>query len=78
MVFFRNAGGTPINDLKTNVSSHMKLREGEHVTVAIDEFNVLVTQQVIDVINKSRGAGFEALLAFQSLADIETVSEHLR
>lgn len=74
----RQLGKMIINDLKTNVSSHMKLREGEHVTVAIDEFNVLVTQQVIDVINKSRGAGFEALLAFQSLADIETVSEHLR
>nr|WP_277680553.1 hypothetical protein [Bacillus cereus] len=26
------------------------------------------TQQVIDVINKSRGAGFEALLAFQSFS----------
>ncbi|EEM31487.1 MULTISPECIES: type IV secretory system conjugative DNA transfer family protein [Bacillus cereus group] len=74
----RQLGKMIVNDLKTNVSSHMKHREGEHVTVAIDEFNVLVTQQVIDVINKSRGAGFEALLAFQSLADIETVSEHLR
>ncbi|QHV47715.1 type IV secretion system DNA-binding domain-containing protein (plasmid) [Bacillus cereus] len=74
----RQLGKMIVNDLKTNVSSHMKHREGEHVTVAIDEFNVLVTQQVIDVINKSRGAGFEALLAFQSLADIEIVSEHLR
>ncbi|MED4717761.1 type IV secretory system conjugative DNA transfer family protein, partial [Bacillus badius] len=74
----RQLGKLIINDIKTNVSRHSRTRKGERVTLIFDEFNVFVSEQVVDVINKSRSAGFEALLSFQSLADIDAVSVPLR
>ena len=41
-----------------------------------DEFNVFVSAAVVDLVNKSRSAGFEALLSFQSLADIDAAAEN--
>jgi len=65
-----------INDIKPAVSHHQQ-RNGGAVTLVFDEFNVFASNEVIDVINKSRSAHFQALISFQSLADIDRVDEHL-
>nr|WP_276539983.1 TraM recognition domain-containing protein [Paenibacillus polysaccharolyticus] len=38
-----------------------------------DEFSAYVSHEVVDVINKSRSAGFECLLSVQGLSDIDAV-----
>lgn len=42
--------------------------------VFIDEFNVFASHEIVDIINKSRSAGFEAILSFQSLSDIDKLN----
>lgn len=66
----RLMGRLVINDLKACIAEHQRLRRGQRVSLIFDEFNVFASSSVVDLINKSRSAGFEALLAFQSLADI--------
>lgn len=72
----REFGRLIINDLKANIAEHMKQRSGQRVTLIFDEFNVFVSAAVVDLVNKSRSAGFEALLSFQSLADIDAAAEN--
>lgn len=66
-------GRLVVNDIKTCVSKHMK-NGAKPVGLFFDEFNVFASHEVIDIINKSRSAGFEALLAFQSLSDIDKLN----
>lgn len=70
----RAFGRLVMNDLKACVSRHQR-RGGGSVSVFIDEFNVFASKQVVDIINKSRSAGFEAVIAFQSLADIDALED---
>lgn len=72
----REFGRLIINDLKANIAEHMKRRGGQHVTLIFDEFNVFASSAVVDLVNKSRSAGFEALLSFQSLADIDAAADN--
>ena len=43
-----------------------------------DEFNVFASRNVVDLINKSRSKGFAALIATQSLADLDIVDIALK
>lgn len=70
----RALGRLVINDIKTCVSSHQRAGASP-VSLIFDEFNVFATHEVVDVINKSRSAGFEALLSFQSLSDIDKLDK---
>ena len=63
-----------INDIKTAVSRHQNRKVGA-VSIFFDEFNVFASHQVVDVINKSRSAGFEAVISFQSLSDIDKLKD---
>jgi hypothetical protein len=67
----RLLGRLVISDIKSQISLHGRQRPGQRVSLIFDEFNVFVSSSVVDLVNKSRAAGFEALLAFQSLADID-------
>jgi hypothetical protein len=67
----RLLGRLVIADIKAQISLHGRQRQGQRVSLIFDEFNVFVSSSVVDLVNKSRAAGFEALLAFQSLADID-------
>jgi hypothetical protein len=71
----RLLGRLVISDIKSQISYHARHRPGKRVSLIFDEFNVFVSGSVVDLVNKSRAAGFEALLAFQSLADIDRL-EH--
>lgn len=67
-----------INDIKTAISRHAEQDTGQRVMLIFDEFDVFATPEVINIINKSRDAGFEALIAFQSLADLDQADPVLR
>lgn len=69
----RLIGKLVISDLKTSMSCHSRNRHGQRVSLIFDEFNVFASASVVDLVNKARSAGFEALLAFQSLADIDVL-----
>lgn len=66
-------GRLVVNDIKTCVSHHAR-NGAKPVGLFFDEFNVFASHEVIDIINKSRSAGFEAVLAFQSLSDIDKLN----
>lgn len=66
----RALGRLVVGDLKSTVSAHARAG-AKPVAVLFDEFNIFASHETIDLINKSRSAGFEALLSFQSLADID-------
>jgi hypothetical protein len=71
----RAFGRLVVGDIKAQISEHMARRRGQRVGLLFDEFNVFASASVVDVVNKSRAAGFEALLAFQSLADIDVLDK---
>jgi hypothetical protein len=71
----RAFGRLVVGDIKAQISEHMTRRRGQRVGLLFDEFNVFASATVVDVVNKSRAAGFEALLAFQSLADIDVLDK---
>lgn len=58
------------NDIKNCVSTHAR-NGSKSVGLFFDEFNVFASHEVVDIVNKSRSAGFEAVLSFQSLSDID-------
>ena len=66
----KGVGRLVVNDLKSCIPLHAK-NGCKPIGVYFDEFNVFASHEVIDVINKSRYAGFEAVLSFQSLSDID-------
>lgn len=69
-------GRLVINDLKA-AASKRKASDGLVMTI-YDEFNVFASRAVVDFINKSRGKGFAALIATQSLADLDVVDASLK
>jgi type IV secretory pathway TraG/TraD family ATPase VirD4 len=42
-----------------------------------DEFSAYASAEIVDIVNKSRSAGFECLISTQGLSDIDSVSETL-
>jgi len=72
----RQFGRLLVNDLKPAISHHQQ-RGSKPVGLFFDEFNVFVSHEIVDVINKSRSAGIQALIAFQSLADIDKIDPNL-
>lgn len=70
----RSLGRLITSDLKAAVSAHSRAGSPHPVSLFFDEFNVFASDQVVDIINKSRSAGFEALVSFQSLSDIDKLN----
>ncbi|OPY61663.1 MAG: AAA-like domain protein [Pelotomaculum sp. PtaU1.Bin065] len=72
-------GKLVINDLKSCAARrYAKAQSYDDLVLTVyDEFNVFASRQVVDFINKSRGAGFAALISIQSLADLDTVDNAL-
>lgn len=64
-------GKLVINDLKSLVASQLKQQIKTNMLTFFDEFSVFAGDQVINLINQGRGAGVHAILATQSLSDIE-------
>ncbi len=58
-----------INDLKAVASRRTK--EDPLVLTVYDEFNVFARRNIVDLVNKTRSKGFAALIAAQSLADLD-------
>jgi hypothetical protein len=70
--FARYLGRLIVLNLKGAAAAAYR-RERKPVFCIFDEFNVYASPAVVDLIGKARGAGFHALIATQSLADIEAV-----
>lgn len=60
-----------INDLKSLIASQLKNQVRKNIFAIFDEFSVFAGDQIINLINQGRGAGVHAILATQSLSDIE-------
>lgn len=60
-----------INDLKALIANQLKHNIKIPIFTIFDEFSVFAGDQVINLINQGRGAGVHAILATQSLSDIE-------
>lgn len=60
-----------INDLKSLIASQLKNQTRKNIFTIFDEFSVFAGDQIINLINQGRGAGVHAILATQSLSDIE-------
>lgn len=60
-----------INDLKSLIASQLKNLQRKNILTIFDEFSVFAGDQIINLINQGRGAGVHAILATQSLSDIE-------
>jgi type IV secretory pathway TraG/TraD family ATPase VirD4 len=69
-------GRLVINDLKAVASRRNK--NDSLVMTIYDEFNVFASRNVVDLVNKSRSKGFAALIATQSLADLDIVDNALK
>lgn len=60
-----------INDLKSLIASQLKNQVRKNIFAIFDEFSVFSGDQIINLINQGHGAGVHAILATQSLSDIE-------
>lgn len=69
-------GRLVINDLKAVASRRTK--DDPLVLTIYDEFNVFARRNVVDLINKTRSKGFAALIAAQSLADLDVCDSALK
>jgi conjugal transfer pilus assembly protein TraD len=69
-------GRLVINDLKAVASRRTK--DDPLVLTVYDEFNVFARRNVVDLINKTRSKGFAALIAAQSLADLDICDSALK
>jgi DNA helicase HerA-like ATPase len=69
-------GRMVINDLKAVASRRTK--DDPLVLTVYDEFNVFARRNVVDLINKTRSKGFAALIAAQSLADLDVCDTVLK
>ncbi len=65
-----------INDLKAVASR--RSREDPLVLTIYDEFNVFARRNIVDLVNKTRSKGFAALIATQSLADLDNIDTALK
>lgn len=61
-----------------NLCSYLYKTGRQPVFAIFDEFSCYVNEEVIDIINKARGAGLEAVIGTQGLGDIDKVSPALR
>jgi len=69
-------GRLVVNDLKAVASRRTK--DDPLVLTVYDEFDVFARRNVVDLINKTRSKGFAALIAAQSLADLDICDSALR
>lgn len=70
--YIKTLGRVVIMEVNTLVDYRQK--EGKKSIMSVyDEFSAYVSHEVVDVINKSRSAGFECLLSVQGLSDIDAV-----
>ena len=54
-----------------NIYNFVKEKDRKEIFVVIDEVAEAINEQVIQVLNKGRGAGFRAFVALQSIKDLE-------
>src|SRR3990167_3537469 len=64
-------GKLVITDLKSLIAGQLNQQTKTNMFTIFDEFSVVAGDQVINLINQGRGAGVHAILATQSLSDIE-------
>lgn len=70
--YIKTLGRLVISEVNTLVDYRQK--EGKKSIMSVyDEFSAYVSHEVVDVINKSRSAGFECLISVQGLSDIDAV-----
>lgn len=65
-------GSMIVEDLKTVAAAITGRGKDDYTFVVLDEFNLFAGEQVVNMINKSRSAGFCCLIATQELADLAT------
>jgi hypothetical protein len=63
-------GAMIVEDLKSVAAAITERGRDDHIYVVLDEFNLFAGEQVVNMINKSRSAGFCCLIATQELADL--------
>lgn len=63
-------GAMIVEDLKSVAAAITERGKDDYIYVVLDEFNLFAGEQVINMINKSRSAGFCCLIATQELADL--------
>lgn len=63
-------GAMIVEDLKTVAAAIGSRGRDDYIYVVLDEFNLFAGEQVVNMINKSRSAGFCCLIATQELADL--------
>lgn len=64
-----------INDLKSLFSTQLNYEKPKRSYVFLDEFSVFSGEQVINLINQGRSAGVHAILATQSISDLESMND---
>lgn len=70
--YIKTLGRLVISEVNTLVDYRQKAGKKSIFSV-YDEFSAYVSHEVVDVINKSRSAGFECLISVQGLSDIDAV-----
>lgn len=63
-------GAMIVEDLKSVASALVESGREDYIYVVLDEFNLFAGEQVVNMINKSRAAGFCCFIATQELADL--------
>lgn len=70
--YIKTLGRVVIMEVNTLVDYRQK--QGKKSIMAVyDEFSAYVSHEIVDVINKSRSAGFECAISVQGLSDIDVV-----
>lgn len=64
-------GAMIVEDLKSVAAAITQQGRDDYIYVVLDEFNLFAGEQVVNMINKSRSAGFCCVIATQELADLE-------
>lgn len=64
-------GKLVVADIKTQVTGHRINRPNQRVNLLFDEFNVFISPNVMDLVTKSRSAGFCIVLSMQGFSDID-------
>jgi hypothetical protein len=75
-LYARLLGRLVINDLKAVASRRTK--DDPLVLTVYDEFSVFAKRNIVDLVNKTRSKGFAALIATQSLADLDVSDAALK
>jgi hypothetical protein len=63
-------GAMIVEDLKSVAAALVESGREDYIYVILDEFNLFAGEQVVNMINKSRAAGFCCFIATQELADL--------